>query len=127
MECILLMSVFDTAPGDAVKDALATLQNLILRFRPFIVQATQGIQNKDLSLYSCCGFCNAHAQMIFPMLLKVFVLLFYKILHFLSYHISHWVLLLGCLTTCLTIEFKLLVDSFTKPIVSIVIISLWKN
>ncbi|XP_073112590.1 uncharacterized protein [Elaeis guineensis] len=41
MECILLMSVFDTAPGDAVKDALATLQNLILRFRPFIVQATQ--------------------------------------------------------------------------------------
>ncbi|XP_038979682.1 uncharacterized protein LOC103712111 isoform X2 [Phoenix dactylifera] len=46
VECILLISIFDTAPGDAIEDALATLQNLILQFRPFIVQATQGYNLK---------------------------------------------------------------------------------
>ncbi|XP_073000793.1 stress-response A/B barrel domain-containing protein UP3 isoform X2 [Typha latifolia] len=42
VECLVLMSVLETASREAVEDALATLQNLIEQFKSFIVQATLG-------------------------------------------------------------------------------------
>ncbi|KAJ0970079.1 hypothetical protein J5N97_022956 [Dioscorea zingiberensis] len=42
VECVFLISFFETASGHAVEDALATLQSLIIKFGSLIIQATQG-------------------------------------------------------------------------------------
>lgn len=61
VECVLLMSMAESAVGHAVEDALATLKKLISDFKSIIVQATQG---SNFNLKDCT---YTHAAVIrFP-------------------------------------------------------------
>ncbi|KAJ4774420.1 Stress responsive alpha-beta barrel domain protein [Rhynchospora pubera] len=53
VECIILISVLETVPKEAIEDALSTLQDLIEQYDSFIVQATIGTAlNSKASEYS---------------------------------------------------------------------------
>lgn len=56
---MLLISFSETASKEAVEDALAHLQNLIMQYSSFIVQSTLGTTNGFLLLLqSHCQFVN---------------------------------------------------------------------
>ena len=52
VECVLLISFSDNASRHAVKEAFDALQSLIVKYNSFIVQATQGIYEWEVTQFN---------------------------------------------------------------------------